>query len=204
VDEWQAFMQLGDDFLVAYAQVSPRLVVRTFLIGHATELYLKAVLLKRGLSLPEVKSHRHDLKSLLSRCREADPKLPVEFEFRDTVLATLRDTRGARMNDRLSPDDAKHFSEYLDLYYAAYAQGDLKYLGTMVERGLDVLYVSYPSSGVKLMLDIFDPIRRYLGITADVGTVIRSLLEPPWPDWAPVKLLEEYDIRRRAQQAVSP
>lgn len=201
VDGWLSFIALGDDFLAAYVQMSPRLGgVAAFLVGHATELYLKGVLLKHGLPLCKLKTH--DLKSLLTSCRESAPGFPVALEFRDAVLDALRNTHGAGMSRCLGPGDAEHFHKYHDLYYAAYAQGDLKYVGA--SSRLDLLYVSWPLSGVTLMLEIFDPIRRYLGMADDIGTTIRLCLHPPFGEAAPIKLLAEYDVRKKAQQTACP
>jgi HEPN domain-containing protein len=206
VTKADSFLELGNEYLIAYAQVSATPVVSVFLLGHATELYLKAVLISKGVDLERLiqSGKGHDLVDLLSRCKKLDPRIPVTFNFRDSVLNALLKTGGVRIDDKLSNDDHAHFCEYEDLYYAAYAKADLKYFGTRMKKELVMISFSYPTNMVKLMVEIFDPIREYLGYQDDVGTVIRRRCQQWYVATSSVdSLLAEYDLTKKSQQSNS-
>ncbi|MEN6368837.1 MAG: hypothetical protein ABFD77_03955, partial [Thermotogota bacterium] len=161
------------------------------------ELHLKAYLVATGAKAPVT----HDLSKLLEQCRGDRHTFPIVFHFRPAVLEALKTSAGDRMHERLSSDDFRHFCQYSGLYYGAYAQGDLKYLGTGVKRPLQCISSIYPYQAAALMLELLDPIRLAVGYGPSAGEAIREQLQrvPHIPDPA-ANLLAEYELRREDER----
>jgi hypothetical protein len=192
-----SFIYLGDEFVAAYSQIGTPGIAPIVLMGHTVELYLKGALLAAGCNTEEVARFRHDVDALLRACQERDPAFPVRLSLRPAVLHALRATGGLRMHERLSDDDQAHFSKYSNLYYAAFAQGDLKYWGTAVRRDVKLLTYIHPWSGAWLAHEFFDPIREYLGIPKDIGQMIREKAKHELPGRVTDSFLGEYDLLKQ-------
>lgn len=193
----RSLIWLGDEFLVAYSQIGTPGIAAIVLMGHAIELYLKGALLAAGLDMKRVIGFRHDVDALLRACQESDAGFPVRLTLRPAVLNALRATGGERMHEHLSHDDQAHFSKYSDLYYAAFAQGDLKYWGTAVKRDVKLLQSIHAWGGAWLAHEFFDPIREHLGISTGIGQMIREKTEHALPSQATHSFLSEYDLLTR-------
>jgi len=119
---------LADQFLVAYAQQSACMPAPTlFLVGHALELYLKALLQKHDPSL-EPKSQGHKVGQMIEKLNSTGilSLYQVKDNLRDRFLKS-----GWRTADELSKeDDYPEFIANQEMYWIAYFLADLKYLGT--------------------------------------------------------------------------
>jgi hypothetical protein len=87
------------------AQKTGSPVVRAYLLGHAIELYLKAFLLKAGLSSTDLKSKRkygHNLEKLLAeaKVRDIEKFVRISPQMEDDL---------AKLN-ALYPETLRHFS----------------------------------------------------------------------------------------------
>jgi hypothetical protein len=131
-DEWVGFVEAADDFFISYAVACPYLLrTHSFLVGHAIELYLKAVRIMQINSVEDACKDGHDVKTLFESCQEADPRFMHWFKLQGTFedLASLDDQAQIR---ELNADESiklNHFRRYCEFYLIAENLQNLKYLG---------------------------------------------------------------------------
>jgi hypothetical protein len=138
---WERFVSAGDDWIFTYALTCAAMGLgghlfgpRLFAIGHAMELYLKAVYLH---SHPDATPREvannfdHDIRRLLDECKHANPDLLHDYEIRMSIWSRGEDMFSPRYYDGLMKkrayDEVLHFAKHQELYMAAKALQDLKY-----------------------------------------------------------------------------
>ena len=118
---------VGDEFLLVYSQIETNTGAATlFTIGHAAELYLKAVALKLDPT-KAAKSYKHGLAGLLDLMHSNG--LLTSY----TVKESIRDSIMHKWPHPIEVMSNPNFSEYTanqELYWIAYYLADLKYLGS--------------------------------------------------------------------------
>lgn len=119
---------VADQFLVAYACTSSveASSAALFNVGHATELYLKAVmcLLDPG---GDIFKYQHNLARLLQDIQDKDPDLLSEYSLRRRAIdlyLTNVDLPEAAKED----PDYTHFNEHREWYWVSTYLMDTKYL----------------------------------------------------------------------------
>jgi len=82
-DQWKDYVRDADEFFIAYAMTCPcgHLQNHLFLIGHAIELYLKAIYIKQTGDEAKAMRCRHNVKELFEACQENVPPFLPKFEF---------------------------------------------------------------------------------------------------------------------------
>ena len=82
--DWKSFVNLGDQWLISYAVPPMHSVpVKIFTIGHALELYLKAVIAKQTGSVDKAVGFGHDIKKMWDKCKRIDPQFMHGYEIRE-------------------------------------------------------------------------------------------------------------------------
>jgi len=126
---WQSFAMLGDEFIVAYASMSAITPAATlFVVGHAVELYLKALLLKDDPSCNVTKySHKVD-RMLAALVRNGHPNIAMYDLPNIDVNKWMH--RPIPIGETSDPEYDSYVRNQ-ELYWVAKYLPDLKYLGTM-------------------------------------------------------------------------
>ena len=129
--EWEQFVFAGDEFLAAYASTEALPQATPYLIGHAVELYLKAVYVAHfgnGKKLDELKREfqnkfngGHDIKALWDELKHlrgfmADYLIDSKLYLVDLATASS-----------LPTEDQKHISEHFEWYFTFRHFNDLRY-----------------------------------------------------------------------------
>ncbi|MDD5116434.1 MAG: hypothetical protein PHW98_05155 [Candidatus Omnitrophica bacterium] len=170
-EDWCRFLYTADEFLVAYTVIPPRLMISLFLVGHAAELYLKAVFTKQTGNIDKAVRYGHRIKELFIKCKENDKSFLPDLDYK-----------------RLENDVEYRKEKHLELYYVGKYLADLKYLGVSFSEMRDLqrygpnyewanffrrirLYLKYPPKGHKDFLKdnlndlgLSDQHKNYLGI----------------------------------------
>jgi hypothetical protein len=102
------------------------------MIGHATELYLKAAHAKLTNNISGTVKKAHCLNDLWNECKQCDDNFMPEYELKDAVIDA--DLMGGHGYGHLSVEDQKHFGINAELYYVCKYLPDLKYLGGPLKR----------------------------------------------------------------------
>ena len=147
--DWLRFMETADAFFVSYATTPLIIEVTPFLIGHAVELYLKAVYTKQTCNIDDAIEFRHDIKKLFSACQKNDSNFMKTFNFKTGATDTKH-----FMRDRGFFGIIKH----QELFAIADKLSDLKYLGATKKR-ISTLSFTFPNSD---WIDFVKEIRLYL------------------------------------------
>jgi hypothetical protein len=162
--DWHSFIFCADEWFVAYASLPPTigfLSVKLFLLGHTTELYLKAAYVRMFADVPRAIKFGHDIKNIFNACKSHDSAFLYEYELRDHILQI--NFLDCQQIMKLPRDDQMHFIKNQNLYVIAKHQQDLKYIGlpwktlpvgrrSFVMMGLDPYWIKF-----------FRTIRSYLG-----------------------------------------
>ncbi len=127
------FVQLGDQFLIAYACILGSMVpalldAATFNIGHAVELYLKAGI-RHCFPNKGASEMGHSIKDMVQELR---PLLPVpmrEFRYIDVVPDEWLFSDPPLGAYSSQDDVVKHFINHRDLYWIVKFLVQTKYLG---------------------------------------------------------------------------
>jgi len=126
---WHICAQAGDEWLITYA-LSPNLgAVTLFAVGHAVELYLKAV----NLKCDGKTRLSHEIKDLWDDCKRRDAAFMPSYEIRQSALdAPL--FSGRNEFEFLNAADCESFFSNMGLYLVAKLLPDLKYAGLEMQR----------------------------------------------------------------------
>ena len=159
-DDWRSFQSWGDQWLINYSLPLIWIAdVKLFSVGHALELYLKAVRTKLTGDIDKSIGFGHRIKGLWQDCKTYDPQFLPMYELRNSVLDTNILEGG--LDKKLSQDDFFHFLRFQELYMAARHLADLKYLGTKLKTANRVCYgTAFPNP---MWSQLFSELRRYLG-----------------------------------------
>ena len=120
--------QLADRFLVAYACTSSveASVAALFNVGHAAELYLKAVMCAIDPSC-DVLGYNHELGKLLNDVQAKDARLLRGYLLRQRAADRYLLNVDLPANAKHDPD-YDHFNEHRELYWVSRYLADTKYL----------------------------------------------------------------------------
>jgi hypothetical protein len=128
--DWQSFLHVADEWLIGYA-IPPchSVSVKLFMIGHALELYLKAVIAKQSGSVEPAIRFGHDIKKMWDDCKRKDPNFMNGYDMRDSIFNAMP----LSPKTVLSASDRLHLSENIDLYLISVGLADWKYMGTVTK-----------------------------------------------------------------------
>ncbi len=162
--EWRAFHRTADEWLINYSILpvgSSLTAVQLFSVGHALELYLKAVNSKLTGNIDDAVKFGHKVVAIWNDCKNRDPKFLPAYELRASVLA--RNLLDSNDYMTLPQSDVFHFLEYQELYIVSKHLADLKYLGAPLKsvKGAYALTYVFPNP---MWAFLFREIRSYLGI----------------------------------------
>jgi hypothetical protein len=123
------FAMLGDQFLISYAlQTHVVVPAQLFLVGHAAELYLKAVLLSVEPDIPASK-RGHNVGSMLKLMQALPEPLLKGYVLRPAVFQNYMGGGLVPMSAMTDPDYL-HYIANQELYWISMYLADIKYLGT--------------------------------------------------------------------------
>lgn len=149
---------VGDQFLLIYSQVSSNTPAATlFTIGHAAELYLKAVALHLAPT-KAAKSYGHGLSGLLDLMHANGLLLSytVKESIRDTIM-----NRCPHPIETMSDPDFLEYTINQELYWVAYYLSDIKYLGSEHIRAPETFGVTVMSRN-PYWIPFFKELRQFL------------------------------------------
>lgn len=159
MDDWHSFAYEGDEWLVAYACIPGGTIGPVlFTVGHAVELYMKAVHVKLFGDVTAAIDLRHNIKRLWDACKGHDSGFMSAYEIRDSIYS--RDFLDRKISSKFTPDDEMHFGSNQSLYIIFKHLQDLKYfhlpwkkgkVGPMVYMHPDPFWISF-----------FKDLRKYL------------------------------------------
>lgn len=122
-----AFADLGNQFLISYACSSwAGPIANLFSVGHAVELYLKAVVRRISPEI-DVSTYRHDVRRLLSDVQEKAAPLLSTYRLKQSAA-------DAWLLNPIQPiglgvdADFDHYSTHSELYWISRYLMDTKYL----------------------------------------------------------------------------
>jgi hypothetical protein len=157
---YTSFVSLADGFLIAYAcapdaGIGPAL----FNIGHAVELYLKAILLKANPKTDASKSG-HNIEKLLAKVQAMHPSLLSGYTLRKSAADKW-------LHNPVMPNapdsDYDHYRHHMELYWISRFLADTKYLFAShktIKGGFAIIYCSLN----EYWQPFFREIRQHLGI----------------------------------------
>jgi HEPN domain-containing protein len=165
---WLNFCMLGDQFIGSYLRLDSRTMPATlFNVGHALELYLKAVLLKGGTTKRELFMKSHDIGAMLEEVNQTRGLLK-DFQLNPVVytkyvggrLIPIREVTDAYGN----PNEPLYidYVQKQELYWVGKYLQDLKYLGTF-HKDLPNTYSILCMPGNPFWAEIFKELRKFLG-----------------------------------------
>ena len=167
--EWEEFALTGDEFLAAYALSSGLVRATPYLIGHATELYLKAAYaahLGAGKSLAELRREfrdnfngGHNLKALWDALKQQDGFMP-DFNIREDLYEVPYVDKGLKMG--LSEEDLAHLGVNFEWYFIFRHHNELRY---PVEQPLSYFF-SWPGD---FWVKFFKDLRIFIGYPRSGG-----------------------------------
>lgn len=129
---WTAPFFEADEWFVDYSLPVKLYQIKLFQVGHAIELYLKAVVTKQTGGIAFAITQGHNIKILWDLCKK-DPAFMPEYEIRSSVLDhDLLAPDGTDVYLKLKENEAdyKHYQENAELYAVAKAHPHFKYWST--------------------------------------------------------------------------
>ena len=162
---WQNLACLGDQFLLMYSQCRTNTPAATlFNVGHAAELYLKAMAIRDNPS-KSATSYKHGVSELLDVAHSNGLLLDysVSTTIRDKIMRTWPHPIEA-MND---PDFQAYVANQ-ELYWVAYYLADIKYLSSEHIRAPDTFGIMVMARN-PYWVSFFLQLRRYLNWPAAGG-----------------------------------
>ncbi len=162
--DWHVFLQPADQWLINYSLLPTDLsltAVQLFSVGHALELYLKAVNSKLTGDIYAAVEWGHKVDRIWDDCKKRDPKFLPTYELRMAVLS--RDILDPNDYSNWANEDLLHFVKYQELYTVAKHLADLKYFGAPLKsiKGAFACAWVFPNP---MWADLFREIRIYLGL----------------------------------------
>jgi hypothetical protein len=160
---WNRLAQEGDEWIVSYACTSGIVgSASLFSIGHAFELYLKAVHTKNSGNVDEAIKFGHNVKKLWEECKKKDSSFLSDYEIRPRIRSKEL-FMGSEDYSTMSKDDLLHFLQNKHLYLIVEHLPDLKYFGlkwttSSKKDGMSIGWCSHDPYWIKL----FRYLRKYL------------------------------------------
>jgi hypothetical protein len=160
---WQQFAGTGDQFLIVYAQAATATPAASlFTVGHAAELYLKAVATKLDPST-DAGRYGHRINDLLDRAYSVG--LLADFQVSDSVRDRIM-RAWPHPIEMLDDPDFQHYVANQELYWIAYFLADSKYLGAGVRHAPESFGVMTLARN-PYWLPFFKELRTFLGWSRD-------------------------------------
>lgn len=161
---WQSFAIAGDQFLAAYAQLSANTPTSTlFNVGHAAELYLKAVAAWKNPTDDIGRKFGHNVEKLLTAAHDEAlvASYQVDIEVRDRIMCAY-----PHPIEMMEDPDSRTYTANQELYWVAYYLADVKYLGTGLRAAPNEFGVMVMGRN-PYWVDFFLELRRFLGWSND-------------------------------------
>lgn len=156
---WEQLAMLGDQFLVLYSQVASNTPAATlFNVGHAAELYLKAVAIRTNPTA-RPSSFNHGVASLLRMVQSQGllTNYQMNDQFRDRFMGVC-----PHPIELMQDADYCSYIANQELYWVAYYLADLKYLGTEHKRAPDIFGLTVMCCN-PYWIPFFSELRGHLG-----------------------------------------
>jgi HEPN domain-containing protein len=155
---YQSFVWLADEFLISYACAPNAGKAALFNIGHAVELYLKAVLVKAN-SKKDVSDYGHNIEELLTVVQSSHAPLLSRYVLKKGAFKWLHNTIAPEGHDA----DYEHYRNHQELYWLSRYLVDTKYLFAshrQIKGSFALIYCSLN----EYWQPFFREIRQHLGI----------------------------------------
>lgn|GEM_PF-3287154 len=142
-EKWKDYARNADEFFIAYSMTCPCTLMscHLFLIGHAVELYLKAIYIKQTNDEIGAIKKGHKLKELFKLCQENIPPFLPKFKFKENYeifnfrgnykeLLELYMKANESWNEWTPFEKEKvlHFISYSEFYLISENLNNLKYM----------------------------------------------------------------------------
>ena len=155
-----SFVHLADQFLVSYAcSAHAGTTAGLFIVGHAAELYLKAVMVKAKPKV-DVSTHGHNVAALLTKVQATQSNLLAGYTLRESAADKW-------LHNPIMPQvpdpDYDHFQKHVELYWISRYLADTKYLFAShknITQGFGIAICSLN----EYWQPFFFELRRHLGI----------------------------------------
>lgn len=162
---WQTLASLGDEFLLMYAQCATNTPAATlFNVGHAAELYLKAVALRDDPSKPP-SSYKHGVSGLLDAAHSKG--LLLDYEVHQSVREKFM-SKWPHPIEAINDPDFQAYTTHQELYWVAYYLADVKYLGSEHIYAPDTFGILVMARN-PYWVSFFSQLRKYLNWPAAGG-----------------------------------
>jgi hypothetical protein len=168
--------------------------VQIFAVGHALELYLKAIHCKLVGNIKSTMGFGHDVLRLWGAIKVSDPTFAPSFEIRQAVLE-VKALKGGH-EKVLTIEDSKHYVVHQQLYIVMQHLADLKYLGAPLKSVTGLIGFAFGSPD-PMWAQLFAEARSFIGKdqvhdliaeliqSGDVPPAAAAFLEPVVRAWRP-------------------
>lgn len=187
---WKDYAEDADEFFVAYAVTCPYFLHNHFfLIGHAVELYLKAIYIKQTNDENAAMKYRHDVKGLFESCQNNVPPFLPKFKFIDNYeifqfKGTYKELQELGAKGHRTPSENEkwlHFMTYGEFYLIAENLNNLKYFSCQWKH-YDPFWRNHLKAVASIKPNNFwaefvKQARTYLGYSGEDNDVIKLCLE---------------------------
>jgi hypothetical protein len=194
-DQWKNYVSDADDFLITYAVTCPCGLLHShlFLIGHAVELYLKAIYIKQTGDEYKAIKEGHNLKNLFELCQNNTPPFLPKFEsngnyeifkFKGTYEELYELAQKTIQGTGLTSWEKEkflHFSYYMEFYLIAENLNNLKYFSCQWksrdpfwQKHLKYIASYKPND---FWIEFVKQARSYLGYSGEDNDMIKLCLE---------------------------
>ena len=138
--EWQRFAELGDQFLIGYSKLDGGTpAVTLFNVGHAVELYLKALLLKDDPQCDVGKKYGHQVDKMILDLAPSHQSALSAYLLRSSVYQKFMHQLVPAIET--ADPDYEHYVLNQEMYWVARYLADLKYLGSKHKKMPDTYAV---------------------------------------------------------------
>jgi hypothetical protein len=182
-----SFVHIADEFLISYACSPWTPAASLFLVGHAAELYLKAVLVKSKPTV-DAASHGHKIEKLLDTVQSLHPGLLREYTLRKS--AAHRWMHSWQIAPSAPDSDYDHFRQHMELYWVSRYLADTKYFGAsylQIDKGFALILQPLNPYWQQFFFEI----RRHLGVPnpeTQPDKIAQAIADTGFPPYAKVYL----------------
>jgi len=196
-DKWRDYVRNADEFFIAYAMTCPCALLSNhlFLIGHAVELYLKAVYIKQTNDEINAIKKGHKLKGLYKSCQENVPPFLLKFKFKENheifnfrgnYKELLELEMGAIKSGKSLTDFERekvlHFISYKEFYLISENLNNLKYIYCQWKHSRDPFWREHLQAIASIKpnpfwIEFVKQVRSFLGYGGEDNDMIKLCLE---------------------------
>lgn len=177
-----AFVDVGDQFLITYACASHAgMAACLFNVGHAVELYLKAVILK-AQPHTDVSKYGHNIKRLLTDVQAAVPSILPNYTLRSSAADKWLLNPVGPNGFGIDPD-YDHYIYNIELYWISRFLVDTKYLFAS-HKAIKGSFLIFFTARNEYWQPFFREIRSYLGLpdpTRHYDRLVEAVNNPAIP-----------------------